>query len=286
MTGEDSDFPIHLRGCLHLGKPPENALDVRSANPSGQVCSIWHFLTLLARTTAHDMEPRPWPEFNTPTIVTSFDELPLFHSQERSIEYIHGVTPTLGNLLQRTCEIADYLAFYKGRQESIPMGLQETRRVLREEISTWTIDSESFYLIAPDEEITLEITRCQARAFHGAVKIFYHRMIELNSNPEHLEAIVQEVWDNLNNAEDFKDIYMGGAKRTAPMSWPAFIATCEAAERQRWVQWWERIQVYRIGNLQRQWRIIRDVWKMMETHPTLLDWRDALKQTGQMVLPV
>jgi arginine metabolism regulation protein II len=61
---------------------------------------------------------------------------------------------------------------------------------------------------------------------------------------------VQAIGTQRTAAEDLKDAsyhnhhrFEGGLRRSAPMSWPAFIAACEAApgDRSLWVAWWERV---------------------------------------------
>lgn len=135
----------------------------------------------------------------------------------------------------------------------------------------------------------LEIARCQVRAFHSALLIYYRRtvldgdgvIVDLD-----VEAEASAVWENLTAAEDLKDAYMGGVKRTAPMSWPAFIATCETRNREPWVRWWTRVEGYGLGNFSRQWRAIQEVWHVKDVNVNVDSWRDALRRIGRLVLPV
>ncbi|KAJ5952241.1 uncharacterized protein N7479_010654 [Penicillium vulpinum] len=275
MTGEDSDFPIHLKGCRQLQKP-DNASEALD-DSSRQVSSICHFLSLLARTTAHELEPRPW------TTGGPFFEEPYFHNDDTNIQYMYGITPYLGNLLQKACQVAEYMAFYEDVE--MPSILLEACSALHDEIFSWDIDSESFDLIVSEEPATLEVIRYQALAFHSAIAIFYYRAIE-NSNPVDLQQQVEAIWKNLTLAEDLKDAYLRGEKRAAPMSWPAFIAACEATDREPWVEWWERVQEYSMGNFKRQWKVIQEIWNIMNLDENVVNWRDALKQSGKLVLPI
>ncbi|KAJ5529138.1 hypothetical protein N7527_002531 [Penicillium freii] len=275
MTGEDSDFPIHLKGCRQLQRP-DNASDALN-DSTRQVSSICHFLSLLARTTAHELESRPWA-----TEGPLFEE-PYFHVDDTNIQYMYGITPYLGNMLQKTCQVAEYLAFYQYGE--MPAILLDACSELYDEIFSWDIESESFHLITLEEPTMLEIIRCQALAFHSAIVIFYYRAIE-NSSPVDLQERVRAIWKNLSLAEDLKDAYSCGDKRAAPMSWPAFIAACEATDRQPWVAWWERVQGYSMGNFKRQWKVIQEIWNIMNSDENVVSWRDALKQSGKLVLPI
>ncbi|KAJ5301955.1 hypothetical protein N7508_006818 [Penicillium antarcticum] len=275
MTGEDSDFPIHLKGCHQLQIPKSNPGTSRDSNH--QVNTICNFLSLLSRTTVHEIEPRPWP------IDSQLFETCCFDRNDRSVEYMYGITPTLGNLLQKVCQVAECLAFYQGKH--VPSLLQDACIALKDQISLWDIESESFYLLRSEDRTMFEIVRCQARAFHSAVVIFYYRTIE-NYSSASMQECVKVVWENLTLAENLKDEYMDGEKRAAPMSWPAFIAACEATDRVRWVEWWERVQGYSMGNYKRQRKVILEIWAIMDADPNVYSWRDALKQSGKMVLPI
>lgn len=275
MTGEDSDFRIHLRGCRQLKRP---VVDSRVIDDSSrQVTSICHFLTLLARTTSTELEP-PSGSVDEPSFETQ-----CFNSNDRGVEYMYGITPTLGNLLQSTCQLAECLSLYQGQK--VPGFVFQARENLKGELRRWSIQSENFHLFDSEEAAMLEIARCQARAFHSAVLIFYCRTVESDS-PIEVQTEVCSVWENLTTAEDLKDLYMGGEKRIAPMSWPAFIAACEASHRTPWVEWWTRVQDYSLGNFRRQWTVVQELWDIMDKDEGVFNWREALKRSGKLVLPI
>lgn len=245
-------------------------------DPSNQVRSICHVLTLLARTTSSKLLVPPRKPAN------QFDEAPYFHEEDTSIEYIYGITPILGNLLQRTCYLAECISTYRGCD--IPIEFFEACETLKVDILTWEICSEQFQLMGSGNTMS-EIARCQARAFHSAVLIYFYRTV-LNEDPKSLDDEVRFILNNLTDAEDLKDRYMGGDKRTAPMSWPAFIASCEALDRQPWVEWWTRIQEYKIGNFRRQWMVVQELWDIMDRDENVNTWKDALEKSGILVLPI
>ena len=246
---------------------------------SRPVDTICHFLSLLARTTSLKLEPPPEPTDSTRIL----DQAPHFNSDERSIEHIYGITPKLGNLLERTCQIAEYGTIYQGKH--VPTAFLKASEELKIELCAWDIDSEPFYSIGPEHGTMLEIARCQARAFHSAVLIFYYRTIE-HYTEINLEEEVSFIWKNLTTAEDLKDDFMHGEKRAAPMSWPAFIASCEATDREAWAEWWTRVQGYRVGNFMKQWLVIQRLWNIMDTDETSKSWVDALKRSGELILPI
>ncbi|KAJ5666160.1 uncharacterized protein N7477_008608 [Penicillium maclennaniae] len=273
MTGEDSEFPIHLNGCQNFRKIQyKNEYD----DGSRQVHRIANFLTLLARTTSFEILDQDWQE-GQPLF-----ENPFFHDCDRSIEYIYGVTPTLCNLLQRTCRIAKYLAARP--RHDVPRLVSEACWALKVDILAWELDSDQFHLEG-SETTMIEIARCQAKAFHSALLLFFYRVIGMSSSLD-LDHEVSLVLENLTLAEELKNQYMPGEKRNGPMSWPAFIGSCEATDRRPWVDWWNGIQEYRVGNFKRQWMVIQEVWDIMDEDLTVKDWREALFKSGKLVLPI
>ncbi|CAK7234804.1 arginine metabolism regulation protein II [Sporothrix bragantina] len=295
MAGEDSDFPVHLKACYQLKKPSGTA-GMSNGGSTNQIYSICRFLTLLARTTSPVIVARPWR--GTDDGFTVFTG-PGFDDNERSVEYMYGITPALGNMLAKTCQMAEHLAYYHQQCEDYPLQLQQACTKLGDEIASWAVDKEPFVLIEAEEHSMREIARCQARAFQGAVLIYYCQTLQKYGLQESVSPVavdvqsqVQVIWAQLTTAEDLKDSYTGGLKRSAPMSWPAFLAACESSrcDREIWVEWWERVNGYHIGNFARQWQIIQDVWDMQdaveETSQISISWRDALAQTGKLVLPI
>ncbi|KAJ5594805.1 uncharacterized protein N7459_001013 [Penicillium hispanicum] len=271
MTGEDSDFPIHLDGCHNLHRPSSDRI---IDDQNRRVSSIRHFLTLLARTTSY--RPRSVNRQHQSLFGESY-----FQADDRSLEHMYGVTPALGNMLQRACDISQYLAHHDHESS---LQFFEASEALKIDLLAWKLDPDQFSLLG-SEKTMVEIARCQARAFHSAVLIFFYRTIEMNSSLD-MEHEVCSILQNLTHAEDLKDQYMKGEKRTAPMSWPAFIGACDATDRQPWVAWWTQIQDYNIGNFKRQWEVVQELWKIMDEDVTITGWREALQRSCKLVLPI
>ena len=53
----------------------------------------------------------------------------------------------------------------------------------------------------------------------------------------------------------------------APLSWPAFVAACEAppAARQRWTKYWQTLLKHQIGTKKTIWEIVQEVWRRRDS---------------------
>jgi arginine metabolism regulation protein II len=275
MDGDTSDYLVHLKGCNQLQRSRHFSRVV--SLPTQQLNSICNFLNLLARTTSHDIQPHPFPGNGRPFAP------PTFESSQRCVEYMYGITPSIANALQKTCQLTEYLAFYDG--EDVPSEILTACEELGDELAVSTVNMEAFVSINPKETAMIEIVQCQARAWHAAVVIYYYRTIQ-KCDPHDLENERVTILENLIKAEDIKDNILGGEKRPAPISWPAFMAALEATDREPWRQWWTRIQDYNLGNFIRQQAIIEDIWAIMDRDEDIIDWRSALRSTGRLVLAI
>lgn len=80
-------------------------------------------------------------------------------------------------------------------------------------------------------------------------------------------------------------------RNRAPMTWPAFVASCEAEPEDRmvWERWWERVLRYGIANLERQWKVVRGVWEGIDKDGggnQRIDWIEIFLKEGFRVLPI
>lgn len=147
----------------------------------------------------------------------------------------------------------------------------------------------------------VDIARAQAKAFHNAALIYYYRSIQQCSR----DCLYQEqraVLDAMNEAEELKvkasstgNIGPGSASASsqtqssfpAPITWPAFVASCEAVgeERQAWDGWWRRVQGYGMRNYGQQYATVCRIWERMDENESG-DWREVLADLGVRILPV
>lgn len=133
----------------------------------------------------------------------------------------------------------------------------------------------------------LKVAHAQARAFYYAALIYYFRSVQACSR-ESLHGEQQAAIAAMNEAEDLKLACGDDGSLPAPITWPSFIASCEAVgeDQQDWERWWSRVQKYRMGNYSKQQTIVRRVWEECEKNEALIDWRDVLAAMNLRILAV
>lgn len=237
-------------------------------------------LHLFAQTALPQPEPKPWPGVDHVPTGADFDY------SEPSIEFIYGITTSIAGAILKIYRLTQYLAFYE--DQVYPQSLMQACETLGDELCSWTIYSEPFSAIDPNQGHMLKIARAQARAFHSAAMIYYYRSIQKCAR-ECLRLEQRNAITAMNEAEDLKDSFCKDTSSfPAPITWPAFIASCEAIDedRQDWDKWWSRVQRYQMGNYSRQQSIVHGVWAQLDNSEVSMDWREALSAMNLRIIPV
>ena len=250
-----------------------------------QLNSICSMLRLFAQTALPQTEPLPWPD--------EVDSIPVgagFDDPAPSVEFIYGITPSIARAIFKIYRLSQYIAYYN-KSQKYPQTLVEACETLGDELSSWTISSEPFSTINPKQEHMLKIARAQARAFYSTALIYYYRSVQACTR-KCLRLEQQAAIAAMNEAEDLKLLLCGSDHTSlpAPITWPAFIASCEAVDeedRRLWDSWWSRVQKYRMGNYFKQRSIVHRIWEKIDTDETLIgDWREALIAMNLRIIPV
>jgi arginine metabolism regulation protein II len=280
MDGGMSDHWIHLEAGIKLQASRHYAMLV-----SHETCllnNICKMLHLFGQTTLPHRTHKPWP---------GYDYVPRgadFYSLEPSIEFLYGITISIAGAIFRIYRLSQYVACYRSQGQEYPESLLEACETLADDLGSYTITSELFSTIdsSEAEAYMVDIARAQAKAFHNAALIYYYRSIqECARSCLHQEQ--QAVLTAMNEAEDLKVSFGKHTSFPAPITWPAFVASCEAVgeERHSWDKWWRRLEVYGMRNYHRQYATVRSIWgKLGEDE--IRDWREVLDTVGLRILPV
>lgn len=285
MSGGKTNSIVHIKGATEFRKSQARRGTV--GHNTQQLNEISAFFSLIESTSALHSAPSPWlnpghclshgalePEYFAPMPGYCF-------------EYQFGITPTIATAIQETCRLADHLSYHITAKETIPRGLLEACETLDQTLFSWTLDVETETYIASTDSEMLSIFIHQANAWHRAALIYSSRRIH-NRSLEHLQDEVALVAQHMHAIEDVKAMSNAGiASRVAPMTWPAFVASCDAvsSERDTWREWWQRVQCYHIANYKRQWEIVQQVWhaRDLEQGSEVADWIDILRDLNIQV---
>ncbi|CAG8890083.1 unnamed protein product [Penicillium egyptiacum] len=280
MDGGMSDHWIHLEAGIKLQASRHYAMLV-----SHETCllnNICKMLHLFGQTTLPHRTPKPWP---------GYDYVPRgadFHSLEPSIEFLYGITISIAGAIFRIYRLSQYVACYRSQGQEYPQTLLEACETLADDLGSYTINSELFSTIDSSEAEAhmVDIARAQAKAFHNAALIYYYRSIQQCAR-SCLHQEQQAVLTAMNEAEDLKVSFGKHTSFPAPITWPAFVASCEAVgeERRSWDNWWSRLEVYGMRNYHRQYGTVRSIWAKLGEDETR-DWREVLDTVGLRILPV
>lgn len=276
IDGGINDHWIHLEAAIQLQASRHHAhLVSRETRQLNIRCTMLH---LFAQTALFKPEPKPWNgEIHVLNCMTQ-------DYSDASIEYLYGITTTLATSIDKIYRLTQYLAYYE--DQKYPETLLEACESLGDELHFWTIDSESFTTIVTEQDYTLQVVRAQAKAFHYAALIYYYRSVQ-NCDRKDLGSEQEATLLAMNEAEDLKLLFVKEDSSPAPITWPAFIASCEAMgeHRRKWDKWWARVEKYRLRNYSIQQSIVHRVWVELDKSTTPLDWREVLAVMNLRVIP-
>ncbi|KAK7750662.1 hypothetical protein SLS62_007362 [Diatrype stigma] len=209
------------------------------------------------------------------------DTLPNYRSG-CCFEYMYGITFTIAESIQETCRLSEYIARYEASCEEIPDTLLQACEMLGDRLLSWSLSLEKVTSFPSDntsgsmgdDAKMRTIFNHHAGAWHMAALIYYYQCIQ-RFRVEDLQEEIGFVAEHMHAVEDLKAACRSDrARRMAPITWPAFVASCDAAQggqnRASWRRWWERVQQYNIANIQRQWETVQQIWRR----------KDELEETG------
>jgi arginine metabolism regulation protein II len=277
MDGGINDHWIHLEAARSLQESMSRfRLLSRQTRQLNTICKM---LRLFAQTV------QAIPRFeSSPVEYTGLDNLGL-DDLEACIEFTYGITHFLANAIFKIFHLSQCLAHC--HENAYPEALLDACEALGDELLSWKIESESFSTIDATDERMLGVAKAQATAFYNATLIYYFRSIQRCERKE-LRAEQRATLEAMNLAEDLKSNSPQHHHWPAPITWPAFIASCEAEDGDRlgWSRWWARVQDYRMNNYLKQRGIVERIWQRIDDSDISIDWREILAEMDIMVIAV
>lgn len=242
---------VHLAGAARL-RSSRKRLKVIS-DSTKQLNEIGAFLTLLARTVLFQPSVSVFAE--TDDSATCY-------------EFMYGIAPETASAIRETCRISELMAEHGGfsNRSELPAEVVEACEELGEGLLSWSLDTEKISATTIKDDLMLRIYKHHANAWHQAAMIYYLRRIQ-NCDSIDLIEEVDRTMDHMFAVERVK-AEAGLVARTmvAPITWPMFIASCEAIgpARDRCRAWWEEAITYQLVNMTRQWEAIQRIWERLE----------------------
>lgn len=281
-----SEYWIHLDAVHQVG----SQLSSRSED-SRQIqllITTSSFLSILATTTSVDHPTLPWT-------ISSYDTVnPRNQNPDIrcGLEFTYGITSALADFLEQIVVLSRHLAYYTTNSLEVPPSLLAACMDLSYALSAWSLDSEPLSDLLADtpSNATLLLSRRHILAFAYGLRVYYHTRI-LPCSPKEMRMYIDRVAHELIEIEDFKTMTGHDSITETTITWPGFIASCEAesgSHRRPWYQWWEAMLKHRIGNINVLWGIVQEAWRLRDAKESIEvpAWMPVLRHRGQRILAV
>ncbi|KAG8353813.1 hypothetical protein FVEN_g8157 [Fusarium venenatum] len=287
LSGEGEEFRLHIEAATQL-RNARSRWKLMS-RPSQQLNQVGTFLALLSRTMLFKPSSLPWRDSNEQATAAEDEAI----QSSACYEYIYGIKPSIAVAINRACRLAEHLLRVREEgEQQIPDTLLEGCEELGDMLESWRLKEESPTPISSDDDLGVLIFTHQAKAWYAAALIYYYTRIQ-GAQPTDLIQEVTAVAEHMYAMEDIKSRLgvLIQDNPMAPITWPAFVASCNALGdmRQVWRTWWERMQCYKIGNITKQWSVVQMIWEILDigkNRGAQIDWTKAYDEVGICILAV
>jgi arginine metabolism regulation protein II len=296
MEGSMSEYWIHLDGVDRLARQLRN--EAQGSPNIDRLITISSFLSTLADTTSLELPSTPWTE-EYPDRQSHLQDYPTSSASYR-LEIAYGITPTLADIMKRIVRLSQNISYHVSRSAVLPPTLISACASLLDGLSHWSIDSEPLVQLfstadtgprpSADADFTLQLAKNHILAFAHALRVYYHTRIQ-PCTPSEMSQFVERVASHLMAIEESKAQAGYDFDIAATITWPGFIASCEAARghpRDIWYRWWAGMLKYRIGNMVQLWEIVQEAWALRDDEGVteVPAWMPVLRRSGKRILAI
>ena len=281
-----SEYWIHLDGVDRVAKQLRH--ESHASPQIERLITISSFLSTVASTTAIDLPSVPWSGEAVDSSKSRYQNF----GNGYGLEFAYGITPTLANLMRRIVVLSQNIEYYvMSRPANFPPSLYSACVAVSNALSRWSIASEplSQLFSGLDTDIALLLAKNHILAFAHGLRVYYHTRI-LPCTPSEMEVYISRVASHLIEIEDIKSKAGYDFNVAATITWPGFIASCEAErghQRDIWYRWWEGMLKYRIGNISLLWKVVQEAWNLRDGGLTEVPaWMPVLRRSGKRILAV
>lgn len=281
----DGDFKVHLDAATKLRNSRKKWRLISGS--TRQLNEIGAFLALLARTVSFEATLSPW--LGIESDISHTDDMTIQSSS--CYEYMYGITPAIAAMIQETCRLGEFVAQFERQQQPIPDDLLQACETLGDALLSWSLENERISSVVTSDDLMMTLFNHQVKAWHCGALIYYYRRIQ-HYEPMDVRKEIQDIIEHLDAAEDVKSRSKSRRVRImAPITWPMFIASCDAIGPQRdsCKSWWHRVDHYGITNISRQLDTVQQIWEKVDAHRNELGppcWMDIFGSMGINLLPI
>ncbi|KAJ3541534.1 hypothetical protein NM208_g4561 [Fusarium decemcellulare] len=276
MDGHMSEFWIHLDGTKELVRHLRG--HVLPGSHGEHLINISYFLCIISDSTDVNIEPSP----QTPNPES------IFLGGGHALEFTYGITARLADLIRRVTQLAQNIAYYESNGCPTPSDLLTASNNVLVEIQEWQISQEALPTFSASDDITKLLASKHMFAFAQSIQIYYHTRV-FPCDSETMQSLVKSVASHLTEIERIKRRTGYNAVMTATISWPGFIASCQAESHGRrvWTEWWSTMLEYGIGNIRDLWSVTKKAWELQDqgVDETPI-WAAVLRQQNRRILAV
>ena len=185
-----------------------------------------------------------------------------FSGEDTFLEHTYGVTSSIASMVYSINKIWLYTS---GRTRIGPLTPQETEyslASLAEQLESWSPSTELYASVLGDESVNSSLLESLSTSFYYAARIYFHSCFRFNDvRQDMMPARLSDL--TLMAYEQSELARMPASKGGAPLSWPAFVAACEAPShlRERWTHYWQSLLRHGLGTQQAAWQVVQEVWK-------------------------
>ncbi|KEY66699.1 hypothetical protein S7711_09719, partial [Stachybotrys chartarum IBT 7711] len=281
LDGQMNEFWIHLEAAEELVQQLRGHAQPEST--AEHLVNIASFLRILSDSTDVTLPALPWSADSADSL-----QALLFLGGGQSLEYTYGITARLADFLRRACLLSQHATYYRSSDCPPPVPFLSACDQLLQDLSAWHISQEPLTSFSASDDITSLLASKHILAFAEGIKIYYHTRVAACDETT-MQSYVQSVATHLAGIEAIKRRTGYDATPTATISWPGFVASCQASPSEWgvWTKWWNQMLDYRIGNIHDLWLVIQEAWTLQDT-PVENDpaWVVVLKHTGKRILAI
>lgn len=279
MDGLMSEFWIHLAAAKQISQQLKRTC--LPGSHSERLVNISTFLSIISDTTNNSLEPIPW-------LRRAARYRDIIIGESHGLDFTYGITATLVNYIHRTTQLSRQMNFYLLQGDPPPADLTSEVEGLLKDMLSWDIRHENMEAFADCDPVTVLITTKHICAFAQSIRIYFYTRL-LPCTPSEMTSCIRSVAENLSEIEKLKETTGYNSVLTATITWPGFIASCEAMpdERSVWYTWWMGMLDYRIGNINDLWSVVQQAWELRDQSSNETPaWAPILRRDGKRILAI